>query len=77
MDVNHFDSLLFIVNRIGASYINGHIGLMQNILRKEWGFKGLAATDMVNGAYMFRPVETIMGGLTMMANGQGADANLK
>lgn len=64
-------------NRIGASYINGHTGLMQNILRKEWGFKGLATTDMVNGAYMFRPVETIMGGITMMANGQGADAELK
>ena len=51
--------------------------MVQNILRKEWGFKGLATTDMVNGAYMFRPVETIMGGITMMANGQGADAELK
>ena len=64
-------------NRIGASYINGHEGLMKNILREEWGFKGLSTTDMVNGAYMFRPVETIMGGLTMMANGRGADAELK
>lgn len=64
-------------NRIGASYINGHQGLMQNILRREWGFKGLATTDMVNGELMFLPVETIMGGLTMMANGQGKDADLK
>lgn len=64
-------------NRIGCSYINGHQGLMQNILRKEWGFKGLLTTDMVNGEYMFLPVETIMGGLTMMANGRGADADLK
>jgi beta-glucosidase len=50
---------------------------MQNILRREWGFKGLATTDMVNGELMFLPVETIMGGLTMMANGQGKDADLK
>lgn len=60
-------------NRIGCSYINGHEGLMQNILRKEWGFKGLLTTDMVNGEYMFLPTETIMGGITMMANGGGKD----
>lgn len=60
-------------NRIGCSYINGHEGLMQNILRKEWGFKGLLTTDMVNGEYMFLPTETIMGGVTMMANGGGKD----
>lgn len=64
-------------NRIGCSYINGHVGLMQNILRGEWGFKGLATTDMVNGPYLFGPVETIMGGITMMANGSGKNADLK
>jgi len=64
-------------NRIGCSNLNGHIGLMQNILRKEWGFKGLATTDMVNGQNYFLPGEAILGGLTMMANGRGADADLK
>lgn len=64
-------------NRIGCSYINGHEGLMLNILRGEWGFKGLATTDMVNGQNYFLPVETIMGGITMMANGSGADADLR
>lgn len=54
-------------SRIGATHLNGHIGLMQNILRDEWGYKGLATTDMVNGIAYFQPKETIMGGVTMMA----------
>ena len=60
-------------NRIGASYINGHIGLMQNILRGEWAFKGLLTTDMVNNQYLMVLGDTIMGGITMMANGSGVD----
>lgn len=60
-------------NRIGASYINGHIGLMQNILRGEWGFKGLLTTDMVNNQYLMVLGDTIMGGITMMANGSGVN----
>lgn len=60
-------------NRIGVSYINGHQGLMQNILRGEWGFKGLLTTDMVNNAYLFMLAETINGGITMMANNSQAN----
>ena len=60
-------------NRIGCSYINGHEGLMQNILRTEWGFKGLLTTDMVNNDKLMVLGDTIMGGITMMANGSGSD----
>ncbi|MDD6302098.1 MAG: glycoside hydrolase family 3 C-terminal domain-containing protein [Bacillales bacterium] len=64
-------------NRIGCSNLNAHEGLMQNILRKEWGYKGLISTDMVNGQNYFLPGECILGGVTMMANGKGAIADLK
>ncbi len=64
-------------NRIGCSNLNAHEGLMQNILRKEWGYKGLISTDMVNGQNYFLPGECILGGITMMANGSGAKADLK
>lgn len=64
-------------NRIGCSNLNAHEGLMQNILRKEWGYKGLISTDMVNGQNYFLPGECILGGVTMMANGSGASADLK
>ena len=55
-------------NRIGVSYINGHTGLMQSILRGEWAYKGLLTTDMVNNQYLMTLAETINGGITMMAN---------
>jgi len=55
-------------NRIGCTYMNGHVGVMQNILRGEWGFKGLISTDMVNGDLYFQVRESAIGGVTMMAN---------
>lgn len=54
--------------RFGCTYSNTHIGVMQNILREEWGFRGLLSTDMVNGENYFQPAETVIGGITMMAN---------
>lgn len=59
--------LMTTFSRIGATAFNGHIGIMQNILRQEWGYKGLVTTDMVNGVAFFQPKECIMGGITMMA----------
>lgn len=40
-------------SRIGATYVGAHKGLMTDILKNEWGFKGYAISDMVNpGTYM-------------------------
>lgn len=55
-------------NRIGVTYSNAHTGLMQNILRGEWGFKGILSTDMGDHIYMQSPAECIMAGTTMIAN---------
>lgn len=55
-------------NRVGITYCNAHIGLMQNILRDEWGFKGILSTDMGDHIYMQSLAECVMAGTTMIAN---------
>lgn len=34
-------------NRVGITAANAHTGLLKNILRGEWGFKGLESQDFI------------------------------
>lgn len=42
--------LMTAFNRAGTVFVGAHTGLLQQILRTEWGYKGLVYTDMINGA---------------------------
>ncbi len=54
-------------SRIGVCGVNAHTGLMENILRKEWGYKGLSSTDMVVEGRFFNPQDSIINHVTFMA----------
>jgi len=36
------------MNRIGNTWTGGHVGLMTNVLRNEWGFEGFVITDQAS-----------------------------
>ncbi len=59
--------LMTSFSRIGVCGVNAHTGLMKNILRGEWGFKGLSSTDMVVGGRYFNPQDSIINNVTFMA----------
>jgi beta-glucosidase len=48
-------------NRIGATWAGGSVPLMQNVLRNEWGFRGMAITDFDLYEYMY-PDQAIAAG---------------
>ena len=41
--------VMVAMNYIGAKWCGAHRGLMTNVLRNEWGFKGTAITDYAGG----------------------------
>lgn len=61
-------SIMTSFNRIGIIYSSAHTGLMQNILRDEWGYKGFLMTDMLisQKANYMTVKESVIGGTTLM-----------
>lgn len=55
-------------NRIGVTATNAHTGLMMNILRNEWGFKGLMSEDFIQDAEYVHLKEAVLNGITMSCN---------
>lgn len=59
--------LMSSFSRSGVCNVNAHTGIMKNILRNEWGFKGLISTDMVVAGQYFNPQDCIINNVTFMA----------
>ncbi|MCH5158220.1 MAG: glycoside hydrolase family 3 protein [Clostridiales bacterium] len=59
--------LMSSFSRVGACGVNAHTGLMKNILRGEWGYKGMISTDMVVGGRFFNPQDAVINNVTFMA----------
>ena len=83
-DIDYVNSLGNTVNalglmssfsRVGVTDGNAHTGMMKDILRGEWGFKGLISTDYVSGDYYFNPTDCVINNVTFMAYGSYNSAN--
>ena len=61
-------ALMTAFNRVGIIPSNGHTGLMIDILRKEWGFKGLISEDFIMDANYSMLKEAVLNGVTMTCN---------
>jgi len=61
--------LMSSFSRLGVTGVNAHTGLMVNILREEWGYKGLISTDFVGQGNYFNPQDCTINCVTFMACG--------
>lgn len=61
-------AVMIAFNRIGATNASHYAGMLQNILRGEWGYTGLISTDMMNNKYYFNPESMVMAGITQVAD---------
>ncbi|MCI5699431.1 MAG: glycoside hydrolase family 3 C-terminal domain-containing protein [Lachnospiraceae bacterium] len=55
-------------NRVGIYTDNSHYGLLHNILREEWGFKGLMTEDFIQDPTYAALKEAVHCGVTMTCN---------
>jgi len=62
--VNGAYGVMSSYNRVGAVASSANAGLMQNIIRDEWGFKGYNVTDFTGVSLKASPKESILAGTT-------------
>ncbi len=60
--------VMIAFNRIGATNASHHVGMIQKIVRGDWGFKGLISTDMMNNYLYFNAESMVMAGITQVAD---------
>jgi len=55
--VGKANAIMSSYNRLGDTWSGGNYGLMTEILRNEWGFKGTAVTDYLNNSDSYKVVD--------------------
>lgn len=69
-------AVMVAFNRIGATNASHHVGMLDTILRKEWGYTGIISTDMMNNSYYFTPESMVMATVTQVADFGGNDNHI-
>ena len=72
MSTNTTKSVMTAFNRCGTVYVGAHQGVLEQIARTEWGYKGGFVTDMVNGSMYMNWRDTVAAGGGIML---GSSAN--
>lgn len=63
------NSLMTAFNRLGCTHVGASKGLMNGIVRGEWGFLGYIITDSVKSAQYFLPADCAVAGNDRMLGG--------
>ncbi len=61
-------AVMVAFNRIGPMNAAHSQGMLKQIMRGEWGYKGLISSDMMNDCYYFNPESMIMATITQVAD---------
>lgn len=61
-------AVMIAFNRIGATNAACYRPMIIDVLRNEWGYKGLISTDMNNNNYYFNAESMVMAGITQVAD---------
>ncbi|MCD8295344.1 MAG: glycoside hydrolase family 3 C-terminal domain-containing protein [Clostridia bacterium] len=61
-------AVMVAFNRIGPMNACHSQGMLKQIMRGEWGYKGLISTDMMNDCYYFNPESIVMATVTQVAD---------
>ncbi|MCH5351144.1 MAG: glycoside hydrolase family 3 C-terminal domain-containing protein [Clostridiales bacterium] len=72
------NALMTSMNRLGRVWAGANYGLMTEIVRNEWGFRGAAVTDWVNAGEDYMPpyLGIWAGNDTWLSNGIGTTFNV-
>jgi beta-glucosidase len=68
--------LMVAFNRLGATNASHSKALLQDIIRKEWNFKGLISTDMMNNKWYFNGESCVMASVTQIADFAAGNSTL-
>lgn len=60
-------AVMIAFNRVGPTNASHHTGMLQTILRKEWGFTGVVSTDLASAPY-FDGASCVMASITQIAD---------
>ncbi len=64
-------AVMIAFNRLGPTNAAHSSAMIKQILRGEWGFKGLVSTDMMNNKYYFDGASMVAAGITQVADFAG------